>query len=405
MATPTPSSENDQNSFNSSGCSSTSSVTVKIRCLLPRCQVLNKSRVDIPVGFDEYRLVRVNVGAKVLSIPEDVAILGSVALFDVFFGLVEGRHHQVHFVALLQEGARSPNLGMHGVIPTVVAAAQAYRIFLGTKVILHGRSGRWVEEQLHANAVRGPDHGLHMELRPAIGRHADQLVSVSAQGAQQNSKLYNPYLHLIRDAIQVQITPARWGPVRKERATNACVHRDEALVLLVQAVLTEDLAKSTEIETCVGSADDFDVVLRWDEASHGRLSIEDENEVCSIVQALANEKLEVLTGGIGFGERIKNQGSLSCFRGRLARALTAACSCRGFMGPFGSCFGGAAGRFVFVIFIPWRETVLGRLFREGLVRFRPMLVWRLVNGYARGLAVVVLVLAQRPSVCLIEVVN
>lgn len=154
-----------------------SGIAVKTGRLMPGRQMLNQSRVNVAVGLDKNGLVRVHVGTKVLAVPENVTILRRVALFNVVLGLLERRHHQVHLVALLQEGARSTNLGMHSVIPAVVAAAQADRVVLGAEVVLDGGARRGVEEQIDAYAVGGPDHGLDVESGPAVCRHADQLAS------------------------------------------------------------------------------------------------------------------------------------------------------------------------------------------------------------------------------------
>ena len=142
---------------------------------MPLGQMLDQDRIDVAVGLDKDGLVGVDVGAKVLAVPQHVLVGGRVAVSNECLALVEGHHHEVNLVALLGEDLSGADLGVDGLVPVGVAAAKGHLIpFLAELVLGRGVLGR-VQEELHSYRVGSPDHGLDVELGPAVCRHADKL--------------------------------------------------------------------------------------------------------------------------------------------------------------------------------------------------------------------------------------
>lgn len=92
--------------------------------------------------------------------------------------------------------------------------------------------------------------------------------------------------------------------MRKKGATDARIHHDEALVFLVEVVIAEYLAVSTEVEASVGTLDNLDVLLLGDDARYGRVAVENEDEVGFVMQTLLDEELEILLRCSGLGKGV-----------------------------------------------------------------------------------------------------
>lgn len=249
------------------------------RVPLPLRQAVDEHGVDVAVRLGEDGLVRVDVGAVVFPVPEHVAVLLRVARRRVVGDAVVRAHEQVDAVARVEHDARGAQLGVQRLVEVRVAPRQPDGLLArgeGVDVGGVGVGRRRVHEELHADEVGRPHLGLHVELRPAVGRHAHQLG-------------------LDVDLGQEDVAPARaLAPVRQEGPPHARVEHQEPLVPLVQLqparahaqldlVPPEHLAVCAQVVARVGPVDGADVgrALR-DEQLLGRLvvhAVEDEDEV------------------------------------------------------------------------------------------------------------------------------
>lgn len=147
------------------------------RSPLPLAEPVDEHGVDVAVGLGEDGLVGVDVCAEVLAVPQQVAVLVWVADGRVVGDAVVGGHEQVDAVAGVEHDARGAQLGVQRPVEVRVAAGEPDGLLAPREGVDVGRVGvgrRRVHQQLHAHEVGRPHLGLHVEVRPAVGRHAHQ---------------------------------------------------------------------------------------------------------------------------------------------------------------------------------------------------------------------------------------
>lgn len=198
---------------------------------MPLSQPLNHERVDVTIGFDEERLVRVGIDTEVLVLPQQVPVFLRIAPCAVIRDPMERTHHQVHLPPSIEHDARGAQLGVDRPAQIRVAGGQADRSIPVGKIV-DGRIGpgrRWVHQELYADKIRRPDIGLNVEVRPTVGRQTDQLG-------------------IVRDALHKQIRPAgALAPVGQKRTSDAGVEHDEALVPSPQVQLRGTPAQTSPL--------------------------------------------------------------------------------------------------------------------------------------------------------------
>lgn len=261
-----------------------------------------------------------DVGAKVFPVEQHVPVLLRVAHHAVVGDAVERRHHEVDAPPGLEHDPRGAQLGVEGAPHVRVAAREADGLLGPAEAVQGGvgARGRRVHEELHPHKVGGPDLGLDVEVRPAVGRQADQLgVDV----------------HL----GQEQFAPAgALAPVWQERAPHARVEHDKALVPPVQLlpagaephgyqVPPQHLAVGAQVVACVWPVDGANVggalgdqKLLGGDVVH---AIEDENEVGGGVQTVVEEEAQVVARDGGVGEGVEDQRAPWVVAGRREGAI------------------------------------------------------------------------------------
>ena len=127
---------------------------------------------------------------------------------------------------------------------------------------------------------------------------------------------WKSHLDVIGNVIEEDIHPAGLGVRGEERPPDARIHGDEFLVLFPEIVLHQDLADGAQVEAAVVPLDKLDIVHLRNQLGCCRLAIEDEYEVGSCVQALFDEKRQILAGVLGLCVRIQHERPLARRRRR-----------------------------------------------------------------------------------------
>lgn len=254
---------------------------------MPLGQLLNGDRVNLAVRLEEDGLVGVDVKAKVFVVVQDithargVAVCVEIRLFILI--LMESSHHDVDRVACVLNERGQTNLRVYGRTVPAVASTEADRI-VGSAVLV-GHTGRGmfrVEQDGHANAVRGKDHGLDMGPGRTVGCEADKL-------------------DLVSQLVEVQVGPAAVGPVGHKGSPQTGVDVDELCVALPQVVGPQNLADSAHIVASIVAVDNANIVPVGQKTGNVSLAIKDEDKVGGAVEANLDKVGEIFAAKRGLG--------------------------------------------------------------------------------------------------------
>lgn len=273
---------------------------------VPLSKPLQQHGVDVAVRLHEDGLVRVDVGAEVaVLVQEVVGPSDPVAEGLEARGRVGRRHDDVDLVPLGLDERRDADLGVHRLLEGAEARGEAHGILRGAVEVVHGRAEREgrVEEDGHAHVVGREEHRLQVHPRVAVERRAHELQCVPVLSAfslfshnmTPDSRNVGSYLDLVGDPVEESVGPAAGGMHREERPPDACVHGDEPLVPLPQIVLAQHLAHGADVETFVVPLDYPDVRRLGQQVDRARLAVENEDEISIPVQPIFDEEGEVLS--------------------------------------------------------------------------------------------------------------
>lgn len=273
---------------------------------VPLSKPLQQHGVDVAVCLHEDCLVRVDVGAEVaVLVQEVVGPADPVAEGLEARGRVGRRHDDVDLVPLGLDERRDADLGVHRLLQGAEARGEPDGVLRGAVEVVHGRAEREgrVEEDGHADVVGREEHRLQVHPRVAVERRAHELQCVPVLSAfslfshkmARGSKNVGSYLDLVGDPVEESVGPAAGGMHREERPPDARVHGDEPLVPFPQIVLAQHLAHGADIETLVVPLDHPDVRRLGQQVDRARLAVENEDEISIPVQPILDEKGEVLS--------------------------------------------------------------------------------------------------------------
>lgn len=272
---------------------------------MPLRKPLQQHGVDLAVRLHEDGLVRVDVGAEVaVLVQEVVGPADPVAEGLEARGRVGRRHDDVDLVPLGLDERRDADLGVDRLFQGVEAGREAHGVLRGAVEVVHGRAEREgrVEQDGHANVVGREEHRLQVHPRVAVERRAHELLCIPVLSAfslfsykmAPVSRYMGSYLDFVGDPVEKRVGPAARCMHWEERAPDARVHGDEALITLPQIVLAQNLAHSADIETLVVSLDYLNVWRLGQQVDRARLAVENEDEISIPVQPIFDEKGEVL---------------------------------------------------------------------------------------------------------------
>lgn len=153
---------------------------------MPLGKPLQQHGVDLPVRLHEDGLVRVDIGAEVaVLVQEVVGPADPVAEGLEVRGRVGRRHDDVDIVPLRLNQRRDADLGVHRLVQSAEARREPHGVLRGAVEVFHGGAEREsrVEEDGHADVVGREEHRLQVHPRVAVERRAHELLCVPVSSA------------------------------------------------------------------------------------------------------------------------------------------------------------------------------------------------------------------------------
>jgi hypothetical protein len=154
-------------------------ITGIVRLISPLCQFLDQKRINISVNLQENGLIWMHVRSRILSIPENITVAAVITVLNVLLVALEQLHHNIDLVSSISDDRGRANFGGNCSVPGVETGVDA-EDFFGLGVFFSWLGLWWEKEKIHADGVRGPDHGLNVEFGPAVTCHTNKLDKMLA---------------------------------------------------------------------------------------------------------------------------------------------------------------------------------------------------------------------------------